>query len=135
MSLKSRTSCRSCASGLTLIEAVAGMALLGTLLVGMLVAAGQIRAQSVRSAERMRACQVADELLAGWWQDRDGLPRQSEGAVAGNPGWLWKTMPVRNGQAERLGGEVVALEIIGDRDGPPLLRIELLLAAGTRGGR
>lgn len=107
------------------------MALLGTLLVGMLLAAGRMTANSARSAQRMRACQAADDLLAGWWLNRDGLPRQSEGAVAGSPGWRWKTMPVSNVQAERLGGEVVALEIIGDRDGQPLLRVELLL--GPRG--
>ena len=48
---------------MTLVEAALGMALLGTLLVALLVATGQMTAQRGRAERRLEACQAIDALL------------------------------------------------------------------------
>ena len=60
------------------------MGLLGTLLVGILLADARTTRQTRRANERLEACQVADELLRAWWSDWDlwkNFPRGGSGAV------------------------------------------------------
>jgi len=97
----------------TLIEAVVGTAILGTLLVGILTADSRQRRQTWRAERRIEACAIADELLEGWWPKRDKLPRASTGRVDGHKGWTWRTRTVSNRDAERMGAEVVVLEVFG----------------------
>ena len=49
--------------GVTLVEAVVGTALLGSLLVGILLADSRQRRQTWRGERRIKACAIADELL------------------------------------------------------------------------
>lgn len=123
--------------GITLVEAVAGTALLGSLLVAVLIASSRLQVQRARSEARLAACGVADGLLEGWWEERDEFPRRAEGPVPGRDGWRWRTEVVENGAAADLGGEVVALEVFapGGSPGPaeggqplePAVRVELVL--------
>ena len=115
--------------GTTLVEAVAGTALLGCLLVAILVAHGRMTVQASRASLRVEACRIADRLLADWWLDTDQLPRDGSGAVAGHPGWTWRTQRLANDTAAALKADAVALSLFGPGQpaGLPAARIELLV--------
>ena len=131
MSGKCGTSWKRSARGMTLIEAVAGTALLGTLLVTILVARAKLTAQGRRAELRIEACRLADELLESWWPDRRKIPRNGTGRIPGPGDWRWRTRVVDNRAAEEMDAEVIALEILapGSEDGrdTPPVRVEILL--------
>lgn len=115
--------------GMTLVEAVAGTAILGSLLVSILIGASRFQVQAGRAERRLEACGVADGLLEAWWANIGGFPRTGRGSVAGRDGWSWRTTLVENAGARALGGEVVALEVFGPggRTDEPAVRVELFL--------
>jgi hypothetical protein len=117
--------------GTTLVEAVLGMALLGTLLVTMLVAGSRMTAQRGRVERRLEACQAADALLESWWTNRSALPRSASGDLPGRPGWTWRTTPVPSDGAKALEAEVLAVEVFapgaGGPDREPAARVEILM--------
>jgi len=122
--------------GVTLVEALLGTALLGSLLVSILVGVSRLQAQAVRAERRIEACRVADRLLASWWARRETFPRREEGRLETPAGWRWRTQVVSNASARALGGEVVALELFppprqGGRDPDPTVRVELVLPEKT----
>jgi len=129
MKRNSRPSARQCRRGATLVEAVAGTALLGTLLVALLVVRARMTVQASRAALRVEACTIADGLLAGWWLDRDTLPRDDAGAVPDRPGWTWRAERVTDDEAAALDAEVVALSVYapGQPPGLPAARVEILV--------
>ena len=116
-------------AGATLVEALAGMVLLGTLLVAMLVAKGRLTIQAQRAENRLQACQVLDGLLEGWWPDRKALPRSDTGGVPERPGWRWRTQIVESQSADAMRAQVVAVEVFAPntRDRLPAARVEILL--------
>lgn len=115
--------------GITLVEAIAGSAILGSLLVAILLGAARLQAQAARAQRRIDACRVADRILEGWWAKRDEFPRRAEGSVAGRPGWTWRTQVVENESARALRGEVVALAVFGPdtREGEPVAQVAVFL--------
>ena len=96
---------------MTLIEVLAGLALLAALLMTVLAARSRAALQWTRANERMRAVEAADRLLSEWWQDARSFPRAGEGVVEGPDGFRWRIRVVSNRPAERLGTEVVRLEV------------------------
>jgi hypothetical protein len=119
------------AAGVTLVETLAASALLGTLLVGILLADGRLRHQAANAERRVEACAIADELLRTWWRKPDEFPRRDEGEVDGKPAWRWRTAPLENHDATQLGGEVIRLEVITTVDGrdASLCEVEVVLPA------
>jgi len=97
--------------GLSLVEVVAGVALLATLLVGIVLAAGRHGAQLRAAEQRLAAVRAADRLLAQWYGEPAGPPRDATGPVTGAPGLVWRTRPLVQPDAEQLGLEIVRLEI------------------------
>ena len=120
-------SSRRSQAGLTLVEVLAAVMLLGTVLVSGLMASARQRGQAADAERRLEACRIADELLAQWWSDPEGMPAADQGIVPGRGGWRWRTEVVRNGEAQVLNAQVVALTVFGgDVEAPPLVRIEVL---------
>lgn len=120
--------------GLTLVEVVAGLALLSTLLVAVLTTKARVTRQWSGAHRRLEAVAAADRLLADWWQDRLMLPRRSAGRVPGDAGLGWRTTPVRNDAADALAASVVRLDIFDARaispassPGVVLASVEILL--------
>jgi len=114
----SRSSRRS-AAGVTLVEAVLGAALLGSLLVSVLVGASRLQAQAARAERRVAAVAVADRLLETWWTKAETFPRRDAGRL--EDGWTWRTQVRPNEGARVLGGEVVRLDLFrpeATTDGP-----------------
>lgn len=129
MKRKSRTSSPHSAGGLTLVEALAGTVILGTLLGGIVIADARLIQQAGRAARRVEACRIADGLLERWWAKREEFPRNSAGEVQGHEGWRWRTRTVNNKAADALAAKVIAVEVFspGRRDGSPSVRVEILL--------
>ena len=117
--------------GLTLIEALAGTALLGSVLAAILVANGRLATQAARAARREEACRVADDLMEHLWRKKADFPRDKAGDVPRHAGWTWRTRVVADGAAEALRAERIAVEVFraaGELE-PPTARVEILLAA------
>ena len=77
---------------MTLVETLLGMALLATLLVGVLYADGEVRVQSRLARRASEACEVADAIL----RDRltaGVLGECDSGVVAEHPDWRWEVTP------------------------------------------
>lgn len=96
---------------MTLIEVVAGLALLAAVLILVFAAKSHVARQQVRADRRLRAVAAADALLAAWWQDPATFPRAASGGVPGQPGLAWQTRIVPNPAAEALGGQAVRLDV------------------------
>ena len=118
--------------GLTLVEVVVSLALLATLAVGILIAYGSHQRQMRAAQRQLEAQQIADELLAGWYDSANVIPRDQFGAVSGREdSWWWRTTTVRQ---QRMGNSrflIVRLDLMrliqADRPGPVVLSIELLV--------
>lgn len=138
-------------AGLTLIEVVAGLALLATLLVAVLTTKARVTRQWATARQQLRATDAADALLSAWWLNPGQFPRDSHGLVPGEPGMAWHTRVVPNETLNRLDTTVVRLEVL-DRGndaaaGRVLASVEVVLddaalrqraggpaAAGAEGG-
>jgi prepilin-type N-terminal cleavage/methylation domain-containing protein len=116
--------------GLTLIEVVVGMGILGALLVGILLADTRTSGQTRRANERIEACKAADELLRTWWFDWSGgkeFPRGGSGAVSGRAGWTWETEILPPAGAADLNADVVAVRIFTPDRQEPAASVEVLM--------
>lgn len=119
-------------TGVTLVEALVGTAILGTVLVSVLVADGKLRKQASFSEDRIEACRIADALLAEWWptaEEPQKFPRQGSGVIADRPGWSWKTVVVQNEAVDKLHAEVISLEIYSPKFSElrPAVHVEVML--------
>jgi len=114
---------------MTLIEALLGTALLGTLLVAILMAQSRLHRQSVRADSRLEACRVADKVLEGWWPKRATLSRSGTGAIEGQKNWTWRTRPRDDEAAKAMNMQVVVLEILAANSPElgPAVSLEILL--------
>ena len=96
--------------GLTLIEVVAAITILGTILVGVVLAKARHTHQIALTQKLNRAVQAGDELISNWWTSQAGVPIGRAG-VLGADGWLtWQTRIVGNPVVEKLGARVVRVE-------------------------
>lgn len=128
--VKSNSFCGRPQRGMTLIELVAGLALVGSLLVAVLVARGRAAAQWKRAERRAAAVRVADRLLCHWWRDVAALPAPATGDVEDAPGFTWRTTVIPREAVERLGARVVRLEVsetTSPTDASPLCQVEIVL--------
>ena len=116
---------------MTLIETVAGLALLATVLSLVFTARSHVARQQVRADRRQAAVAAADALLAAWWQDTATFPRSGGGAVPGRADLVWRTAVVPNPAAEALGSQAVRLEVTGAGPSPaepwPVVAVEVVL--------
>ncbi|WP_197454883.1 hypothetical protein [Stieleria varia] len=87
--------------GFSLIEIVVGLVLMGSVLVGSLLALSRHRRQMALAEDRIVAAMAADELLLQLTSQRDGIPLDGRGVIGGQPGWIWETRVV--GLAQPLG--------------------------------
>jgi prepilin-type N-terminal cleavage/methylation domain-containing protein len=102
--------------GLTLVEVIAGLVLMATLLTAVLAAfkahAGQIRG----ARERMRASELAEDLLSGW-QAEGALPALgTQKPLAGTDGWVWRLLGNEPQQSGPTGIGSVRVEIVRPRN-------------------
>lgn len=107
--------------GLTLIEVVAAIAILGTILVGVVMAKAKHTRQMATSQRQMVAVRAADELLSAWYSSRQGVPVGAHGVMLTNPSLKWETRVVENQTATRLRARVVRFEVTDMESGDSLM--------------
>ena len=95
--------------GLTLVEVVAALALMATLLVAVLAIKSGLARRRAAADRQLRAVAVADRLLADWWQDPTTFPVGRSGRA--DPALAWTTTVVPSPAAARVGGRVVRLDV------------------------
>jgi type II secretory pathway pseudopilin PulG len=99
---------------MTLIEVMAGLALLGTLLVTILLAKGRYTRMWARANLRSQAVSAADHLLTAWWATSDSLLRPDAGGTDVAE-LAWRRSLLENDAAKTAGLQVVRLEVFDDR--------------------
>jgi hypothetical protein len=122
---------------MTLVEVMAGTALLGTLLAGIFVSSARLGEMGRRAREKEEACRAADDLLEGWWPKKENLPRNQAGEVPGHPGYLWRTTKTKELKVGSASLDVVAVKVYpaaapqrrADANEPVGVKIEILLPA------
>lgn len=95
-------------AGLTLIEVIASLAILGTLLTGMLLAKAQLTRQSVAAQRQLEAAEVADRLLTRWVMLEEAVPCPDAGVLEG---WRWTTRWLEEDGLAEVASRRVRLEV------------------------
>lgn len=98
-------------AGLTLIEVVAAVAILGVVLGGVMVAKARHSRQIAHARATMELVRAADDLLASWFIDPAGVPVGRSGTREGDPTVVWKTRVRDEEPIERIGARVVRVEV------------------------
>ena len=104
-------SVRSRRAGLTLIEVVAAIAILGVVLVGIVLAKSRHTRQLAVAQRKQEAVRAADALLTRWWTRPEGVPVDAEGVLEDDPTLRWQTRLVNNKPIDELGARVVRVEL------------------------
>jgi len=102
---------RTAEAGLTLIEVLAALALLGSVLVALLLARSEHERQWHAGRQRAEAVRVADELLTDWWDNPGAIPREGRGEIDGHSGWTWRTT-TRQPSGDVFSREGAAVEVV-----------------------
>ena len=126
-----RTSSAPCKkNGLTLIEVIAAIALLGALLSATLVAVGRHTRQVRQAQDRIEALEAADRLLSGWFLQQGGELDALEGVVPGHADWRWSVSGAQpEEQSSPAGAHVARLAIydhLAQRGSAPLASLEFV---------
>jgi prepilin-type N-terminal cleavage/methylation domain-containing protein len=114
--------------GLTLIEVVASITLLSTLLAAMLVAFERHSRQIRRAQRTLAATAAADQWLAVWLQDPEGFPSEGSGGIPGSD-FTWRTTPTPCSGPVSEHCRAVSFEIIDSTVVDPLVQVHVLLPA------
>jgi Tfp pilus assembly protein PilV len=115
--------------GTTLIEVLAGLVVLGALLVSIAIARARFAHQQADADRRLRATRAADAMLATWFAGpTPAVPLAAAGALDGAPEFSWQTHVLPNRSAATLGAVVVRLDVI-DRSMPKaaVMSVDLLV--------
>ncbi len=113
--------------GSTLVEVIAGLGLLGTLLVALVLARSRLLEQNALAQKKMDAAAVAERLLASWWTSGEPMPREERGEADGH---RWQTRVVSNDALRACDGEILRLELLAQTpalSGDPLVAVEIAL--------
>ena len=102
-------------SGVTLIEVLAALALLGSLAVAMVLSRGRLVDQHDLAEKKLEAVQVANALLVQWWAgDPKHLPVNVSGQIEEHPGWAWETQAIISRELVPFDAHVVRLRILDE---------------------
>ena len=98
---------------MTLVEVMAGLVVLGTLLAAVTVARGRFLRQWAEAERRIQATRAVDALLSEWLSGSpQAVPIHSQGPlVGGASNQVWRTQAMRDPAGSELGAIVVRLEV------------------------
>ncbi|MCC6680516.1 MAG: prepilin-type N-terminal cleavage/methylation domain-containing protein [Phycisphaeraceae bacterium] len=92
----------------SLIEVLAALVILGSLLSAVVVARGRFIHQSALARQRLEAVTLTDQLLEGWWQDLDTLPRDGSGVIGD---YRWQTQTEQRDDLDKLNVNLLTLTL------------------------
>jgi type II secretory pathway pseudopilin PulG len=101
---------------LTLVEVIAGLVLLATLLTAVLAAFKTHAAQIRRARDRLQASAMAEDMLIGWTAEGVLPPVGTQKALAGTDGWVWRLLANESQQSGPVKIGSVSVEIIRPRE-------------------
>ena len=123
----------------TLIEVIAGLILMGSLVAAGLVALSSHQHAILLAKQRQQANQIAEILLVNWYEVQGRVPLRDQGIIASQSQWLWRTQPVGLRSVCGLEANVIRLEVLGQVGGKVepqvLVSIELLQSQNASGLR
>jgi hypothetical protein len=116
---------------MTLVEVLAGLVVLGTVLASLVVARGRLLRQWADADRKLTAAHAVDELMSKWMSGPpNAVPVPRQGALAGAPDCVWRTQFVAGRAARDLHARVVRVEVFdarAPRRTTPLLTLDFLL--------
>lgn len=96
---------------LTLVETIAAIGLLATMLVSILAAFSfESRAIDFRKLQ-LEAVDIIDQQLFEWTSIKGGIPVPAAGSFAGRDDLFWKTYYVASANPHLIGAEVARVEV------------------------
>ncbi|HSI33024.1 MAG: prepilin-type N-terminal cleavage/methylation domain-containing protein [Phycisphaerae bacterium] len=114
-------------TGFTLVELLAGLAILGVLAASLVVARGRALRQWADADAKLRATRAVDTMVADWLGAagaRDNIPVPAAGPLEGVAECAWRTTWVADPAARQINAGVVRVEVFHRRQ--PLFSIDLL---------
>ena len=91
-----------------MIEVLAGLLVLGTLVVSVLIARGRFAAQMAQADERAAAIKALDAQVTTWLSGPpQNVPIGRQGALPDAPGAFWQTRLIHQPSADRLDAAVL----------------------------
>lgn len=114
-------------AGLTLIEVSVSLALVSTLLVGIMTAMYRHERQIRAGKRRLDAANKVDMLLYGWMAKGGAVPRASEGGLPDSDGLVWQTQVFSREHRRDLGIDIVRLQVFATEDPSGERRLVLAL--------
>ncbi len=126
MKLKFKTFLHRFARGVTLVEVMLGVGLLGGLLVALLYTSSKLNAHSRLARQCVEACDVADTMLLEMISKGD-IKYPDSGQVAGHPDWRWEISLCNKKAPEEFRSEIVSFRLTEAVLNKELVRVELLV--------
>ena len=98
-------------AGLTLIEVVAAIAILGSVLVGIVLAKSRHTRQLALAERKQQAVRAADRLITRWWTREQGIPVGEQGVLKSDKSLHWHTREMPNRRLNHLDARVVRVSL------------------------
>ena len=141
MKMTFENSSRTCPPGLTLVEVLAALVIMGTILTGLVMAKSHHTRQLAIAREQQAATHVLDSLLSQWWSSPQGVPINQRGSIEKDGRWTWESRTVPNSAIQETGARVVRVELrpaAGEAERAPensqlTVAVELVLPEATGG--
>src|SRR5256885_8742802 len=115
---------RAEARAATLIEALAGLVVLGTLLVSITIARGRFVRQRGVAEQKIAAAAAVDAMVSKWMAGSgSAIPLSDAGPLDGLPNHTWRTRVIEN--KSDLNASIIRLEVIS-KSNIPILTLDLL---------
>jgi len=114
---------------MTLIEVLAGLVVLSTVLASVTIARGRFMLQAARAQQKLIATRAVDEMLSSWLSaPPQNIPVPSQGIIEGSSNLIWRTQLRADAAAQNLGAQVVTLDVFdrANRD-ERVLSVEFLI--------
>jgi type II secretory pathway pseudopilin PulG len=122
-----------CRAAFTLVEVVASLMLVGTLLVGILTAHRRHSQQVASAKERLAAVAAADKLLDSWRATGAWGATTSSGIFKNKNNFVWRWTVTTPPELQRVGAAKGRLEVLRreSTDDRPLVMIELVTGSAV----
>lgn len=131
--MRARQDRRSAIAGFTLVEVLAGLILMATVMASAMTAFNRHQKQVVASRRLQSATVYADAILQELSARRGGIPDSSSGVVAAQPTWRWQTQTVGLAAPVGVPAKVVRFRIL-QTNGVEILHVDVVLPIGGADG-
>lgn len=122
-----------CSAGVTLVEVIAALAIIATLVIVTLGAHSRLVKQWHRADLCLQGVDVAESLMSEWWENPQKIAHNDRGEVEEPKGWRWVTHSIHDEQLKDNNLEIVQLEVFPPKSSKyantPALTLDFILDA------